>query len=516
MNTSKLMMLKPRRAAFTLVEMLIAMALTLILVYSIAEFYAYIGNAVRDGRATIEMGGQLRAATAQLNEDLQSLTLRPTPWIDANTSPGYFTVYEGPGYDANPDASNISTSGNLLAAIANNDPNVPDLTESANVTTLIGDGDDVLAFTIRAKDVPFQGRYNGGSTTSQFAEVIWFTCFVDADGDSVWDINEPRFLCRRILLILPNIGNAGILTAPAAQNTTVNSLRQFQQDNDVSVTIVANGGSNYSVKANSLADLSRRENRFACRMANNATAMSTFPFELDLNPNRCDVNPASGMLAMRAYSLQGNVVGEDRVLSNLLAFDVRVFDPEARILQTAGVALTVGDPGYANVAANEADPLNTSPLSYPPYGPQESVPLGVIFSTWPNIEGLGAWVDLNYNNKMELEASSPAASKRAYTHFSGARRTPLPTGYVVPVLGYNVWDTWPENYLRPPYGNGQAFDGLDNDGANGVDDAGERTPARDRPPYAFPLRGIQVRIRMYEPQTRQMRQATVGSDFVGD
>src|SRR3954451_24321067 len=44
------------RRAFTLIEMLIAMVLTLILVYAIAEFYAFIGDTVKDGRASIEMG----------------------------------------------------------------------------------------------------------------------------------------------------------------------------------------------------------------------------------------------------------------------------------------------------------------------------------------------------------------------------------------------------------------------------------------------------------------------------
>jgi hypothetical protein len=44
-----------------------------------------------------------------------------------------------------------------------------------------------------------------------------------------------------------------------------------------------------------------------------------------------------------------------------------------------------------------------------------------------------------------------------------------------------------------------------------VDDAGERETV---PPYPYALRGVQVRIRVYEPQTRQVRQATVESDFI--
>src|SRR6185295_6251929 len=57
------------RRAFTLVELLIAMALTLILVYAVAQFYAFVGESVRDGRAQIEMGGQLRAASQRLQDD---------------------------------------------------------------------------------------------------------------------------------------------------------------------------------------------------------------------------------------------------------------------------------------------------------------------------------------------------------------------------------------------------------------------------------------------------------------
>jgi hypothetical protein len=46
---------------------------------------------------------------------------------------------------------------------------------------------------------------------------------------------------------------------------------------------------------------------------------------------------------------------------------------------------------------------------------------------------------------------------------------------------------------------------------NGVDDVSERDTI---PPYSYPLRGLQVRIRLYEPSTRQARQATVATDFV--
>jgi type II secretory pathway component PulJ len=430
---------KPIRAAFTLVEMLIAMALTLILVYSIAEFYAYIGNAVRDGRATIEMGGQLRAATAQLNEDLQSLTLRPTPWIDRDTSPGYFTVYEGPYSDAYPDGGTTD-----ITADSNNN-SVPDIIENQNLTNLIGDFDDVLAFTIRAKDVPFQAQSStGAQLQSQYAEVIWYTTFTDTSGDGNWQINEPRFLCRRQLLILPS------------HNLTVSGY----QDNEVSFHM--SGG---SLVANSLADLSLRENRFGCQGGN-------YPAHLRLNP--------TNLASVQTYSFGGNKIGEERLLANLLAFDVRVFDGAAPIYEAAdGVtSLTPGDIGYRNLlTAGSATAI-----------------------------GYGAFVDLNFNR-----TGMPGNS-----YFSGGPTANFnPTAAPYPFVH---WDTWPTYYETHAPGTGRAYNGLDDaigaaPAANGVDDPGER---ETQPSYVLPLRGIQVRIRMYEPQTRQMRQATVGADFVGD
>jgi hypothetical protein len=49
--------------------------------------------------------------------------------------------------------------------------------------------------------------------------------------------------------------------------------------------------------------------------------------------------------------LSGNRLGEDIVLSNVLAFDVRVFDPAAEVRNnaTAGVAVVPGDSGYSAV-----------------------------------------------------------------------------------------------------------------------------------------------------------------------
>src|SRR5688572_17286040 len=89
--------------AFTLIELLIAMTLTLMLVYAIAQFYAYVGETVRDGRAQIEMGGQLRAAAQRLQQDLAEMTVKVGARPDAGSQQGFLEIVEGHRSDMDPD-----------------------------------------------------------------------------------------------------------------------------------------------------------------------------------------------------------------------------------------------------------------------------------------------------------------------------------------------------------------------------------------------------------------------------
>jgi hypothetical protein len=99
--------------------------------------------------------------------------------------------------------------------------------------------------------------------------------------------------------------------------------------------------------------------------------------------------------------------------------------------------------------------------------------------------------------------------------------------------GYSVFDTWSFHYenngLDEDGVNGidQGTNGLDerdprivpevnvvdsNDIAiNGPDDVGERETV---PPYDKPLRGVQVLLRLYERDSRQVRQVSVNQHFV--
>ena len=69
-----------------------------------------------------------------------------------------------------------------------------------------------------------------------------------------------------------------------------------------------------------------------------------------------------------------------------------------------------------------------------------------------------------------------------------------------------AYDTWSTSYDSPNGSNG--FDD-NNDGI--VDDDAEKN---NTPPCTYPLRGIQVKIRIFEPDSRQVREVTVVQDFL--
>jgi len=127
------------------------------------------------------------------------------------------------------------------------------------------------------------------------------------------------------------------------------------------------------------------------------------------------------------------------------------------------------------------------------------------------------------NNFNLLFVQNPAVSPFSPT-LGNSRFANFPAGpnpVYLNALGF-TYDTWTLAYERDGIdqdGNGiidQFTDGLDNNGTganflNGVDDVSERETT---PPYPYPLRGVQIRIRILEPATRQVRQATVESDFI--
>jgi prepilin-type N-terminal cleavage/methylation domain-containing protein len=380
---------------FTLIEMLVAVAITMIMMLAVTQVFLYLGDNMDKARSIIEMSGQLRNVSQRLQEDLDGLTCSTLPWTKLDAGDGYFEYLEG---------TNTDTTG--------------------GATSFLGDADDILMFTSRSKGRPFVGMHGTNTVESELAEIIWWTSAPDATG--------VRTLHRRCLLIRPDLNAAAT--------------------DDIS-------RSNATGTSNSLADLTLRQNR----AVHNSV---TFPHQ---------INTLGG--------LTPHASGRETVLSNVVGFDVKAWDPLAPLMNGTLSTLVPGDPGYA---------VPGTPI------------------------GRGAYVDLGY------------ANDRTVSLYSGA---PNPKS----LLAFRTYSTWPffyecdgvdqDNYAGPDQGT-NGFDDEPNPSLPpvpahnlAVDDPSEYETS---PPYPHlianmkspGLRGIQARIRLVETGSRQVRQSTVVSEFL--
>ena len=83
-----------RRFAFTLIEVLIAVVLTLVLLGLMIRAFSISGSEVSKGRAILETAGQLRATSELLRKDLAGITAKLLT-NDLGTVNGYFEYIEG-------------------------------------------------------------------------------------------------------------------------------------------------------------------------------------------------------------------------------------------------------------------------------------------------------------------------------------------------------------------------------------------------------------------------------------
>jgi hypothetical protein len=253
-------------------------------------------------------------------------------------------------------------------------------------------------------------------------------------------------------------------------------------------------------------------------------------------------------------------IAEDVVLPNVIGFDVEAWDPAAPIVYDSarGVALMPGDPGYLPMLANSitATLTGTSPNPYPRVsyggyadlnymcllGPDDpdgnQLPLYPLYQarpiyrnaiamtgeTEPDFYGAGDW-------RSRIRGTDPYVNPGGNPKdFSDAADWPPPED-----LRPSVYDTWSDHYERD--GIDQNNNGVADEGSNGldnpqngldddldgtVDEADEPgvgivdddTEAETCAPYRVPLRGVRVKIRVFEPDSRQVREVTIVQDFL--
>ncbi len=502
--------MQKRTRGMTLVELLVATALTLVLVAAIAEAFAMVTNTISANRATIELAGRVRQATVRLQEDLGVQTVPMLPWTLRSAGLGYFEYVEGFASDVDSDGDGI-----------------------ADVDTSKGDSDDVIMFTARSSGELFRGGvlgtlvwvgnhyqlvYKPGAPeitpiTSELAEIVWFT----------YPTNEGVRLYRRVLLIRPDIE----IPFPSGLNGLADE--DFSSANDLSVRKEYINNSWVRV-TNSLADLTRREARFmhvpAEVIAETVTMPSLVPPTVTVQYDRKFPNPLerSKLLPKKDVELPGadgilgtpddfvyGASGTDVMASQVLAFDVRAYDPMAPVVRgTVRVDDGSGTPVLANEALSPGDPGYS-----------------IVVASNPVVIGRGAYVDLGYaanipgfpGSSFSGRPSDGSQLLQTFTSMAVARD-------VVKGFTYCTWTLSYENdgldqdlklaVSGPPIherrrGADQGTNGLDDDSQNGVDDAGERETV---PPYNVALRGIQIRLRVVDPDSRQVRQMTIVSDFL--
>ena len=210
-----------KRKGYTLIEVMIAVTLTLILMYALAAIFGRVTSIMTQTQDILSMTNNLRAAKDRLREDLENLTV---PHLKAPTSKyGFFSYSEGMGnafayldfgqlsrpkysyswFKYFPQDYCDSQGFRGFASCGNFDR------RTATLDTTVGDTDDILSFTVRApagkwfrgrcfKELPetYTSDYDASiddnieMIESEYAEVIWFL--------------RGTTLYRRVLLIVPD------------------------------------------------------------------------------------------------------------------------------------------------------------------------------------------------------------------------------------------------------------------------------------------------------------------------
>ncbi len=397
------------RSGFSLTELLVASGIGLTVMAAVATLFSVFSRSLSQSQSTVDLSSRMRATAWKLRQDLDGVTCPVVPWLSPDANTGYFEISEGPQRDA------------TLTYAAN-----------AGTSNLEADTDDVLMFTTRAPAGSFSGRYQTADKIieSPYAEVAWFcrrAATQPVNGTTVYN------LYRRQLLVLGYVGLpefsgnsiAGTVPVPAIYQTYDLSLR-------------SEGG---RLHPNTLGDLTKRENRF---MHNPAA----FPHAMRLDANARLGYVEAGTQVTGTFDDTPRA-WEDVILTNVVSFDVRVFDPQAKAragtLTPPTPTLYPGDPGYASGAG-----------------------------------AAGAYIDLGGGQGGRL--SQPADPK---------------SGLVAPNVpaGVTTYDTWSQHYEV---------------GGTGLNDPAAYTRA---PPYPVPLEGVEVRIRCYDPTSKQVRQVSVRHTF---
>jgi type II secretory pathway pseudopilin PulG len=329
------------RYGLSLVEIMIAMVMTLIVLGAMMAAFSYGSAEMQKGRASIELNNRLITAEELLRRDLSRITVELKPYHQSSSLPkGYVEIVDGPQTDYVVDNDTPFThpvTGTALGTA---------FTHTGN-ELVFGDRDDYFACTIQSDGKAFRGRLNNEIEESHLAEVVWFTVFDPSTPDP-----SDVLLIRRQLLILAAPPAAALFSSTnadlAAREVAINN---FIQRTDISARIVRTPAE-YFVYANSMANLAFRGNRFS----HTGSLESLFT-----DPHRSPTDCLLEILALADRYNETHVVA-----SSVAAFDVQVFDPNAVSLfipnSTNTEVANIAEPGSISFRkGNYGDDLDGTP-----------------------------------------------------------------------------------------------------------------------------------------------------------
>lgn len=367
-----------RRFAFTLVELLVSMALIVFIMAVLSMAFSAAMTTFRNLKATGDMAEKLRATTQLLQRDLAADHFEGKKrlsdsnfWQNGPPQQGFFQIYQGSdqalpgGHEEGTDLDNINSYINTDHALA-----FTIKTRGNQMGDFLSAYAPLLSMSPNAS-LPPEARYqttSGGSYNYQWAEVAWFLqpSINPTTGQQDMTATDPvtgvvgvplYTLYRRQRLAVPD--NSQVATV------TYNNANYAQC---LELSCWNNKGTLYF---NSPTDLTMPERRFGGIVA---------AAEL---PNALPINGPSTTIAqdLAALKVSSNLTGSDIQLTDVVSFDVRVLTPDALSYAAANNIVdpfvTLGNVAF-NLKYTYTPPSSSPPSSWLP-------PNAVIFDTWSTL-----------------------------------------------------------------------------------------------------------------------------------
>lgn len=537
---------RPIRSAYTMIEILIAVSLSMILVLAVAKLFQGVGTAMNNSQAAMMMGQNLNNVRFQLERDLNRRTIEIVKPSSGDL--GYFSYTEGPMWEPSPDdprLPNVLTDPWCSRNIAKDAANGTD-------DNTVGDLDDILALTVdgvkeRGKMLIVEDSNSARLATAEAAaaEVIWFvrgnTLYrrVLLVGDFAPPgevVNNLEYWMRRNRGVIGDAkpkcmisGNPVTVDRDMLDNA-VNTGEGFHAFFDVSVRKEA------TLAPNKIYELARRENRYGnyhrpfpfnphdTRGSGDAdSGYSWYPFGLPTLKETSSLNwPAGSALPNLGNPAYGATTAQQFYQGSPPGIDYW------------GNPISADGPNGWNVQVDANGVRDNTLAAY--HGPRytEDVILTnvIAFDVKAWDETQGRFIDLGEAGLNTAPRTYPLASKGAYaTEADWGNHPVLGSGFKWNADANNpdlacVYDTWTDEYetdaksdsntaanvgqlVLPYFWDGSNKSGPLRPSASSFPDPAE--PDKNNwacpPPYGnTPLPGVQVTIRTFDPRSGHIRE----------